>query len=76
MFLITGVEFNLVLVFTVDHQMCDFFTFIYDNKEFACQLRRDNCSQFHHILLLTLNLLVCHITEYFHVIFSLGTWLY
>ena len=56
--------------------MCDFFTFIYHNEEFACQLCRDNCSQFHHILLLTLNLLVRHITEYFHVIFSLGTWLY
>ena len=34
---------------------------------------RDNNSQFHHILLLTINLLVRLITEYFHVIFSLGT---
>ena len=48
--------------FYVYHLMCDF----------TCQLCKENCSQIHHILLLTLNFLVRLITEYFHVIFSLG----
>ena len=34
-----------------------------------------NCSQIPHILLITLNFLVCPVTEYFQLIFSLGIYL-
>ena len=54
--------------------MWDFSLLFTLTKEFACQLCSNNCSEFHQILLLTLNLLVRLMTEYFHVIFSLGTW--
>ena len=69
---ITGVKF-VALIFSQIIK-CEIFSLLFTlTKEFACQLCSNNCSKFHQILLLTLNLLVRLMTEYFHVIFSLGT---
>ena len=69
---ITGVKF-VALIFSQIIK-CEILLLFTLTKEFAYQLCSNNCSKFHQILLLTLNLLVRLMTEYFHVIFSLGTW--
>ena len=51
------------------------FSLLFTLTKRVCQLCRDNCSQIQHILLITLNFLVRLITEYFHLIFSLRTYL-
>ena len=42
------------------------FSLLFRIAKRVCQLCRDNCSQIHHILLITLNFLVPLITKYFH----------
>ena len=72
MFIITGVNFKLL--FCPISLITMTFSLLFTLTKRVCQLCRDNnCSQIHHILLITLNFLVRLITEYFHLIFSLRT---